>query len=414
MASSFDDAVLHVVYPKDPKKSKYNAIGICKVVLDKKDPRNAEKCAFSQYALSECAVAAIICSSSSKKQGNKWRYLCDDDFNKIHLFDAEYLKTWIEMKGCEFIQCPLCKSGAEEKEQIEEHEIESMEQLRERRAQAKSDSDLYLQFHIEQLILDKACSLNVSDNSIKQELHSDTLREVFNFWTTKGKMDEFRSKIVESTLRAVECDNVRILKIILKYCRYEKTVGNSPDRNAEFLQFINAAAYHSSFDCSKVLLSNADKVDWSSNKRPIVLLNAVREHPENLDAIHFILGKLESVGISFVCDDVMEQVIKFDLVDVAKRIVNNRWHKISEKDEALAESINLRCNSYFKERAMAFNFNKNNVNEEDQLEDDDWDDADDGDDDFDEDDDWQNALEDDENGGAEEEEEEEEEIKGGD
>lgn len=123
-------------------------------------------------------MAAIICSKSSKQQGNQWRYLCDTDFSKIHLFDAEYLKTWIEMKGCEFIHCPMCRSGAEEKEQIEEHEIESMEQLRERRSEAKSENDLYLQFHIEQLILDKACVLNVADNSIKQELHSDTLREV--------------------------------------------------------------------------------------------------------------------------------------------------------------------------------------------------------------------------------------------
>ena len=58
------------------------------------------------------------------------------------------------------------------------------------------------------------------------------------------------------------------------------------------------------------------------------------------------MSKLETVGISFVCDDVMEQCIKYDLVDVAKRIVNNRWHKITEKDEALAESINLRCNRW--------------------------------------------------------------------
>merc|ERR1712217_104482 len=129
--------------------------------------------------------------------------------------------------------------------------------------------------------------------------------------------------------------------------------------------------------------------------RPDVLLNACAFHPENLDAIHYILDALESVGISFVCDDVMEQVIKFDLVDVAKRIVNNRWHKITEKDEALAESINQLMAQYFKERASAFDFNKNNINE-DQIEDDDWGDADEVDDFDDEDGDWQNALEDEE------------------
>jgi len=400
MASSIDDDVLHVVYPKDPAKSLYNAVGICKINLEENDPRNAEKCAFSQYDLSECAVAAIICSKSSKKQGNQWRFLCsgDTDDSKIHLFDAEYLKTWIEMKGCEFIHCPMCRSGAEEKEQIEEHEIESMEQLKERRSEAKSQNDLYLQFHIEQLILDKACALNVSDNSIKRELHRDTLREVLNHWICKKKIDEFREKIVESTLRAIECDNTRPLGIVLKYCGYDSKdikKGLSVARNGEMIQFINCSAKSSSFDCTKLLLSSAKSLDWSSQKRPDVLLNACRFHPENLDAIHYILDALESIGISFVCDDVMEQVIKFDLVDVAKRIVNNRWHKITEKDEALAESINQLMAQYFKERASAFNFNKNNINE-DQIEDDDWGDADEEDDFDDEDDDWQNALDDEE------------------
>ena len=94
---------------------------------------------------------------------------------------------------------------------------------------------------------------------------------------------------MESTLRAVECDNVRILKIISKYCHYEsKSVAKSSVRNAEFMKFINCAAKSASFDCTKVLLCNADKLDWSEQKRPLVLLNAVREHPENLDAVHLL------------------------------------------------------------------------------------------------------------------------------
>ena len=67
------------------------------------------------------------------------------------------------------------------------------------------------------------------------------------------------------------------------------------------------------------LLRNTDCLDWSDHKRPIVLLNAVRAvefHPESLDSISFIMGKLESVGISFVCDDVMEQVIKFGMYSI--------------------------------------------------------------------------------------------------
>lgn len=99
-------------------------------------------------------------------------------------------------------------------------------------------------------------------------------------------------------------------------------------------------------------------------------------------------------------------VFETDLVDVAKRIVNNRWHKITQKDEALAESINLKVHEYFAERASAFNFNKNNINDDDQLDDDEWVDEDD---DWNEDDDWENAQDD-----GEQEEEEEEKTNGGD
>ena len=132
-------------------------------------------------------------------------------------------------------------------------------------------------------------------------------------------------------------------------------------------------------------------------KRPLCLLNAVKYHPENLELINFVIDKLETLKIIFVCDDVMEQIIKFDLVEIAKRIVNNRWHKITQKDESLATHFNLNCNIYFKERSSAFNTNFNNINIDDEnqinLDDDDWGDADN--DDFDDDDDWQQNFDDD-------------------
>merc|ERR1712228_1056877 len=113
----------HIVYPKQKNsKTGYDAVGICRIILEKNDIRNSEKCAFSQFKLSECdSIGCIICSLSGNI-GNKWEYLC-----KQHLFDANYLKKWIEIKGCEFIHCPLCKTGiTEEKEHIDEHDIDSM------------------------------------------------------------------------------------------------------------------------------------------------------------------------------------------------------------------------------------------------------------------------------------------------
>lgn len=113
--SKIDDSlVLKVIYPKNKyKNNKYCAIGICEIKLNKNDNRNSEKCAFSQYVLSECdSISALIYSDvKNKDKGNNWKYLCDGDFSKIHLFDSDYLKQWIELKGCEYIHCPLCKTG---------------------------------------------------------------------------------------------------------------------------------------------------------------------------------------------------------------------------------------------------------------------------------------------------------------
>jgi len=272
-----------------------------------------------------------------------------------------------------------------------------MEQLKDRRNEAKKQNDLNMMFHVEQLILDKCCIYTHSENQNKMLFNQDILREVLNHWISKKKIDEFRDKIVESTKKCIQNDNVKILKIILKYCNYDKINGNNIARNNEIIEFINNAAKYASFDCISLLLKSPNKLDWSSQKRPIVLLNSVKYHHENLEIINFIMTKLEILKITFVCQDVMEQVIKYDLVEIAKRIVNNRWHKITERDELLAEQINLDCNRYFKERSNAFNFNTNDCNDENQLnlDDDEWGDADNDNndiDDFDDDDDdWQNA-----------------------
>ena len=394
MESKIDDKnVLKVVYPKDKNKNnKYGAIGICEITLNKSDIRNNDKCAFSQFLLSECeSISALIYSYKNignKDKGNNWQYLCDEcDFNKIHLFDSDYLKQWIELKGCEYIHCPLCKTGIiEEKEHIEEHDIDSMEQLKERRNESKKENDLFMTFHIEQLILDKACneSWNIHQNANKLSFNQDILREVLNHWITKKKINEFRDKIIESTLKCIEKDNVKILKIILKYCGYDQISSNNFERNGEIINFINHSAKYNAFDCISLLLKSPKKLDWTQQKRPIVLLNAVKFHHENIEIIKFIINKLEQLKITFVCDDVMEQVIKFDLVDIAKIIVSNRWHKINEKDKSLAKQINLNCYIYFKERESASSMIEQTDQEE--LE---W--VDDGDDSFDDDDDWQNA-----------------------
>mmetsp|Transcript_40427 Transcript_40427/g.64822 ORF Transcript_40427/g.64822 Transcript_40427/m.64822 type:complete len:442 (-) Transcript_40427:191-1516(-) len=398
-----DKHVLKVVYPRNKHANNggYDAIGVCEVFLEKDDERLTDKCAFSQYTLSECeSIAALVYSMSAQSvsQGNKWQYLCDGDFSKIHLFDTEYLKRWIDIKGCEFMHCPLCRTGViEEKEHIEEHEIESMQQLKVRRDEAKKENDEYLIFFVEQLILDKAVSevWNISNDAHTQQrraFNQEIVRETMVHWVHKKKIDEFRAKILESVEKCIECDNLRILKIICKHCGYESGHMRATEyaRNAEYMRMLDYCAKYASFDCLTYLLKAPQNLNWSEQKRPSLLLNAVKWHPENLEMINLMMDKLEELKITFVCDEVMQYVIKADLVEVAKRIVNNRWHKICKKDEQLAESINLQIHLYFESRNAAIHHFDPNVDSENllNLDDDDWG-ADNADDD--DDDDWANA-----------------------
>mmetsp|Transcript_8322 Transcript_8322/g.12936 ORF Transcript_8322/g.12936 Transcript_8322/m.12936 type:complete len:429 (+) Transcript_8322:76-1362(+) len=375
--------VVKISYPKNAasERNKYDAAGVLELHFDANDKRLKDKCAFSQYLLSECdSVSALVISNrkpasinNAHATGNEWQFLCE----KEHLFDTEYAKQWLELKGVEHIHCPLCKTGVdflEQKDHIEEHDIDSMEQLKERRQEAVKENDEYLVYHIDQLILDKAATeLWRGANAHRNDLNRDALQSTLDHWTVKRKMDEFRPKIVESTKKCIEKDNRKILECVCYRCNYKNS--KDSDRNHEMLDFISHAARFGAFDCIQLLLKQAHTLDWAAEQRPTCLLNAVKYHPENVEMVNLILDKLQALKLAFVCDDVMEQVIKFDLVDIAKRIVNNRWHKISQKDETLAKQINLQMHSYFCSRNAAFNYNA--FDDGEQLDLDAWEDDDD-------------------------------------
>ena len=93
---------------------------------------------------------------------------------------------------------------------------------------------------------------------------------------------------------------------------------------------------------------------WESQRRPICLLNAIKYNPDNMKLINFVIDKLEATNKGFVCDDVMKQAIRHDLVDVVKRLIDNRWHIITENDELHAQLIDGECHRFFMERSNNF------------------------------------------------------------
>ena len=82
-----------------------------------------------------------------------------------------------------------------------------------------------------------------------------------------------------------------------------------------------------------------------------------------------------------------------DLIQILRRIVDNRWHKITEQDQDHAARINGECHQLFIKRNNALNIVKYDDNQL-YLDDDEWGDIDDDDIDFDDDDknnEWQNV-----------------------
>merc|ERR1719471_2351842 len=73
-----------------------------------------------------------------------------------------------------------------------------------------------------------------------------------------------------------------------------------------------------------------------------------------------------------VCDDVFQEVIKKDMVDVAKAIIINRWHKPNEKDFSLAERIDGNVGSYLNSRKRAVADVGFICTDDDMIDSDDW------------------------------------------
>lgn len=279
--------------------------------------------------------------------------------------------------------------------------IESVEILKEKRNKAKQKKDIDKMLQIEQLIVHEiSYSVFTMDQQHQSLYYQDLLREVLNHWISKKKVDKFRNEIVESTKRCIQNDNIRLFKILWKYCAYDKINYFDNVRNNEVIEFINTASKYASFDCISLLLKYPNKLNWRNGAiryKPICLLNAVKYHHNNLKLINFIIDKLETLKLSFICDDIMNEVIRFDLVCIAKRLMDNHWHKITEEDELHAQLINdelgnSKCFELFNKKSNAFNYY--NDNEEHQginWNDDEWDNVENPNEDFDEDHDWENA-----------------------
>ena len=183
------------------------------------------------------------------------------------------------------------------------------------------------------------------DNDQQLESAQTLLKDILGEW-------EFICDDNEAIKRCIRNDYSKILEIISECtCESKKIQLDSYSRNQRAMGLVNYAAKCGSLRCIKYLLREPDKLQWDSEIRPTCLLNAVKHHPCSKKLITFIFEALESLHRVFVGDRIMEQAICHDLVNVAQRLLHNRWHKITKDDSSFAREKDGGCHKYFVERS---------------------------------------------------------------
>ena len=208
--------------------------------------------------------------------------------------------------------------------------------------------------------------------------HEALLKTVIIDWESKANSYyniNCRARVIRFVAECIMNDNVNVLNTVLELGGYNCTsltkltlmvvngdcdeeIGifnlNVEERQEEMMEFINLAATHKAQKCMLRLLDRPEELDWTQQLRPQALLNAIRENHDDVGFIDFVIDCFKVVGnemdIKFNCDEVMQEIIRFDLVQNGQRIVENGWHKINDEDLKEAAWLKKNCNAWFNER----------------------------------------------------------------
>jgi len=371
-----------IVHNDDEKESPFSAIGVLPRKLPPLLKDSDEICIFSQERLCDCETLGVIVYSKTWKGSLEWRFLCnpsaklsDENPKGVHMFEMNYLKDWVKRKGTRYLTCPLCKEGAETDRKVSEHEIDSLDQLIERREQAKRQRDLPLLYFVEQLMVAKIAETKWSEDQGRARKQEEQLRDIMRHWTSRQQIANFSVKIVDALKKSAALDiptNVRLLLQTLK---------GVPRQREICADLLAVCARTNSFDCAKLICEEfADILVFEL--RPMALLESIKEM--NISMIEYLIEAMVKTKRRFVCDDCFKETIKKDMVDVAKQLIIQRWHKPTEMDFELSKKLDGSMWTYLSSRRNAIQnvsiLDPNNDENVLTLDDDEW--GSDDDDDF--------------------------------
>lgn len=349
-----------------------------------------EKCALTLEPLTECdELGVLLYSDAPEGSSHTWRLLCNpsvrfDENNPplkslssptIHRFDYDMLKAYVDHHGALYTLCPLCKRGVKVKKNVDEHDIDTMAQLREKRDEQKKANDLQMCYYTESLMVRKACE----DKPQRVGEHARVVKEVLSHWHSRQVIDNYKQNLFDSMTYALKKDHQHVVKEMLTSVFHE---------DLEKLQeMLVIACASEAIDCVKILLGLNAPIDRDAG----ALLESVkRPNPAIMDLLLETMkeraNRQSDKKEVYILRDVFRKVIQGEMVEFAQKLIEARLYSPTPHDVEYATSVGGAVGSYLQNRAGAVKSSY----DDDELNLDDWGDEDDGGSDFGdmEDEDW--------------------------
>eukprot|EP01083_Nonionella_stella_P095829 269142_1 len=362
----------------DDPDSHITAIGACRIPsnsskhlsVSSSDDRFSEICALTLERLVDCeSVGILLFSETPEGQSLQWKATCapqcvvdpsspDAALRKaiLHKFDFTMLKAYIKHHGAKYTKCPLCKRGTQAKQHILEHDIDSMAQLQEKRLEHKKRPDLQMLLFTESLMIRKACE----EDTDKPQNYADVITSCLKHWLDSHVIEQHTDMLADSVGYAIRKDHVLAVSAVLAF-----VFGKDAARLEAFLV---EACSHCSMDTVKLLVGdyNAPMDRHSKALKEAVMI-------QNSFLIDYLiqamkLRQAKEKDVFYHLRDVFTEVIKNDLVDVARTIIEARWYSPNDTDLEQARSLDGSVGDYLESRLVRTDFRESS-----DLDLDDWD-----------------------------------------
>jgi len=354
-SNSIFERIKGIVHADRNKDSEYVAAGVHIVNLPSHYPDD-EFCIFSQERLTDCnSVGAIVVSNTTHGQ-LEWKYLCnqkidltDENLKGVHLFDADYLIQWVSNEG-EYIKCPCCRKGSSKKKKVNEHEIETMQELYDRRDRCRQNHDSQLEYYVEKLMVQKALAdkWDIREHPERFQKNVEILKSICTSWVKRWRWEDYHEILKSAMKKALQIDNHQMVEIVLSEI-FRSQFSWTESCLSEFL--ILAAGY-SAFDCVKLLINRGAKQTFEAP----ALKSAIETRNQPL--VELIMEAMLKQTLledspAFRCAGLFPQVIKYNMVLAAQQIVEHRWHKPTTNDLDIAKSVDNEVHKYLQQRQNA-------------------------------------------------------------